>query len=97
MPYKDKAKQKEYDNLWQKKRHQENREKAFLLVGDKCARCGLDDKRVLEFDHIIPIKRRTTGVQSGHSLARDIANGKYEASLFQTLCANCHTIKTYYE
>lgn len=96
MPYKDPKKNREYQKQWAKQRRKDNKEKAFVLVGDICAHCGLSDKRVLEFDHIIPIMRRTSGVDSSTELARDIASGKIDPKTMQTLCANCHTIKTYY-
>ena len=96
MPYRDADKRKEYGRKWATNRHKVNREKAFAIVGEKCVRCSQDDKRVLEFDHIVPILRSKSGVESGRNLARKIANGQIGPSEIQVLCGNCHTIKTYY-
>ncbi len=41
-------------------------------------RCGLDDRRILDFDHIVPV---------AHGGSNDASNG-------QLLCCNCHRIKS---
>ena len=62
----------------------------------RCAKCGNDDHRVLEFDHI---DRSTKSFNIG-----DIASKGYSIKRLQeeidkceVLCANCHRIKTYEE
>ena len=60
-------------------RQHEKREK--LKKQAQCARCGFDDYRVLEIDHIIP----------------KIKGGSNTQNNLQILCANCHTIKTWHE
>lgn len=96
MPYKDLVQRRKYGREWAKNKNIEYRDEALNLVGRFCVRCGIDDPRVLEFDHIIPILRRTSGDDSGKMLARDIVRGRVDPKLLQTLCSNCHTIKTYY-
>ncbi len=65
---------------------------AVLALGGKCCRCGCDDIRCLEIDHIIPVRgdRSIYGVK----LYRSIVTGDSTENL-QVLCANCHAIKTY--
>lgn len=65
-------------------------------LGGKCAECGLDDERVLQFNHKVPRNG------SGHkitTLARNVRIA--EVSLFweavaecNLLCANCHALET---
>jgi 5-methylcytosine-specific restriction endonuclease McrA len=60
------------------------------------ARCGIDDQRVLQIDHIIPMRRRlnklSDNADTGVALLRRIVDG--DTSNVQALCANCHVIKT---
>lgn len=65
-------------------------DKAVRVLGSKCVRCGFDDIRALQIDHINgggsqAVKR------SGHSHYYAVARG--ETSGFQLLCANCNWIK----
>ncbi len=69
------------------KREQELREKCLELFGSKCAECGFDDKDLIEFHHIIPLKNRR------------IRRGNYDDILkhpeaYQPFCPNCHKKKT---
>lgn len=55
-------------------------------------RCGIDDKRVLEIDHV---------KGDGHldrekvvSIYRKILTSPRDDTKYQILCANCHRIKT---
>lgn len=62
------------------------------LHDKSCVRCGIDDIRVLEFDHINPATK-------SFSIARGIASGlswdrlTVEIAKCQILCANCHKIR----
>lgn len=76
-----------------------NRRKARLDVvnffGGKCVRCGFDDWRALQIDHINGggfSDSRTK--QSNHFFRKWINNHPKEArELYQLLCANCNWIK----
>lgn len=63
------------------------------LRDKSCANCGMNDARVLEFDHIVPAKK-------SFSIARAMASTfsweriMNEITKCQILCANCHKIKT---
>ena len=48
-------------------------------LGNTCAVCGINDSRIIELDHIIPLYK----------------GGKNDINNFQCLCSNHHTIKTY--
>ena len=66
--------------------------KVFALFGSKCFRCGFDDLRALQLDHVEGggrAHRRKTG---SHLYAR-ILSGKESKEQFQLLCANCNWIK----
>lgn len=54
------------------------RREIWTRCAGKCVRCGIDDPRILDFDHVIPIAWGGT---------REPCNG-------QLLCCNCHRIKS---
>ena len=78
-----------------KKYRDSMRLKIFNILGHKCVRCGFDDKRALQFDHI----------EGGGTKERKNFNGGCELMRFysdnpeltkqrlQVLCANCNWIK----
>ena len=82
--------------LMQKKYHyKKSKLKLFEILGSQCVRCGFDDKRALQFDHI----------EGGGSQERKEFKGKKETyrhyasnpelakQKLQVLCANCNWIK----
>lgn len=67
------------------------------LLGNKCRKCGFDDKRALQFDHVAgggTKDRNITGKNGGYyrnrSICKSIVKGEGK---FQLLCANCNWIK----
>lgn len=63
------------------------RVRALMLLGGKCEICGINDMRVLEFDHI-------KGNGRTERAAQPQLNQVFERPQdFQILCANHHTIK----
>lgn len=75
-----------------RERHAATRAACFDILGRVCVRCGFDDMRALQFDHVNDdgYKHRK-GLASHTSVFPAIvaANGVG----FQTLCANCNWIK----
>ena len=74
------------------------RNMAMLKLGDKCSRCGIRDKRVLQFNHINgggSKEHRKGGViaQKRNKFYRDIIEGK--RTDINLLCANCNQIYEY--
>jgi hypothetical protein len=69
------------------------RQKAIELLGSVCCVCGMDDPDVLEFDHIEPLLRRTTG-EKRKDVYKMIHACQDPLAEFQLLCSNCHTKKT---
>src|SRR5205085_10339966 len=67
-------------------------QKVFGLYGNKCARCGFDDSRALQLDHIDGGGRRLKE-ERGPRLCAEILAGKHPRHKFQLLCANCNWIK----
>jgi hypothetical protein len=64
----------------------------IVVLGDKCSKCGITDRRLLEIDHKYgggTKHRQATGhgVSYYLSIARGALTGKY-----RLLCANCHTL-----
>lgn len=66
-------------------------------LGGKCARCGMADIRVLQFDHIYAggkeAKRVHSTSKSTNSFYRMVALSPDVHDIFQLLCANCNHIK----
>lgn len=61
-----------------------------------CEKCGNDDFRVLDFDHLDRSKKSfniSNGLSHGYSIETLLA----EAKKCQVLCSNCHRIKTFEE
>lgn len=69
------------------------RNKAIESLGNVCMVCGMDDQDVLEFDHIEPLLRKTTG-HKVRDVYKEVIKHPNPAQDFQLLCANCHTKKT---
>jgi hypothetical protein len=73
---------------------QRKRLDAIATLGGKCARCGFNDWRALQFDHVKgggAADRRNVGNKPMQVIKDVLANsGKY-----QILCANCNWIKRY--
>jgi|SRR5208282_3369093 len=68
--------------------------KVFLLLGNCCARCGYNDPRALQIDHVKQyIGKRKASKRSGTGLLYAILNGKVPFTECQILCANCNVIK----
>lgn len=72
-------------------RRRENKARYVELLGGAC-QCGVNDIRVLHFDHIDP-KRKRFDIASKLSLL-DQSEVLKELQGCQLFCANCHAIKT---
>ena len=64
---------------------------ALDMLGGKCVSCGINDRRVLQIDHINGGGTKENERLSSHGIHRKIALGKIEG--YQLLCANCNWIK----
>lgn len=78
----------------QSKYRQKRREAVILLLGGKCIKCGFDDHRALQIDHINGGGQKELALLSGanyiNTVMKSIAN---EEEKYQLLCANCNWIK----
>ena len=68
------------------------------LGGVRCVRCGFDDIRALQIDHVAgdgASHRRAspTNGNQGTTLYGAIIRGTVDRARFQVLCANCQWIK----
>lgn len=79
--------------LKDKRYRERTRAKAIDLLGSVCCVCGMDDPDVLEFDHIKPLLRKSSG-EKGRDVYRTVLASESPLDEFQLLCANCHTKKT---
>lgn len=72
-----------------------NRMEVLNALGGKCNRCGIDDWRVLQIDHV-----NGGGTQERKqvtSIDRYYKDMLLSPEKYQALCANCHQIKRYEE
>ena len=70
---------------------------ALDIYGGQCQRCGFNDKRALQFDHIQGNgheDRKFFNRGGGTQAYWRIVAVQVQAGLYQLLCANCHAIKT---
>lgn len=80
------------NHIYCKNYQQHKRKKVIAYLGGKCVRCGFDDIRALQIDHV-------NG--GGGQYCRSISWNKRYAEIltsvpgdkFQCLCANCNWIK----
>lgn len=70
--------------------YRRERHAAFRFLGGRCVRCGCEDWRCLQIDHIEGDGYRQTHKRQDQ---RRAAKGDIEG--LQLLCANCHAIKTH--
>jgi len=76
-----------------KKRRQERRMHLIQTFGGKCSKCGFDDWRALQIDHI-------DGGGNHERFTTNSMNKYYDKMIqnpqhYQLLCANCNQIKRY--
>lgn len=82
-----------------KQRHNAKlKQRVFALFGGKCQRCGFEDARALQIDHIKGVppglrRMHQNPHRGGIKLYRAILRGTYSREDFQLLCANCNWIK----
>lgn len=69
------------------------RAKVLKHLGDKCIRCGFDDSRALQIDHINGGGRKEMKERkmNRYSFLKDVLAD--ETGKYQLLCANCNWIK----
>lgn len=74
-------------------RHEKGRNAFLDLLGGQCVRCGVDDKRVLQLDHVNGDDRTFkpgSWAEKEEYQQHILAN----PNEYQVLCANCHVLKT---
>ncbi len=83
---------KEYYTKKRAEERMKQKEWAFTIFDGKCVKCGFDDIRTLEIDHINGggTKERTE-IGHGPIYGRVLQHPEK----YQLLCANCHKIKTH--
>ena len=71
------------------------REKVVELLGNKCVKCGFDDKRALQIDHINGGgHKELREVNSYYGFSKIVLKSILDKEIkYQLLCANCNWIK----
>ncbi len=73
-----------------------NREALLDLYGRQCRRCGFDDERALQVDHVNGGGTQHWG-RINHNRTRFTKDVLAHPERFQLLCANCNAIKKFAE
>lgn len=83
------------NRVYQREALQRLRAETLHVLGDTCVRCGFDDWRALQIDHVDGgghQERLRTKTTATH-LRNVIASVKADEGRYQLLCANCNWIK----
>ena len=85
----------EYNRTYTREYRRKLRKEIVAQYGGKCARCGFDDIRALQIDHLngAGAKHRKE-VVSAYLILGWLKRNKYPKG-FQILCANCNWIKRF--
>jgi len=78
-------------NRWRWKR----RLHLISLLGSKCRKCGIDDPRVLQINHINGNGIKDYKKRGSNGLYNDILSGKRRKDDLELLCANCNVLYEY--
>lgn len=73
--------------------YQRIREAIYTILGKECMRCGFNDKRALQIDHVNgggARERKNLGMRIEKFILDKIIDGSKD---YQILCANCNWIK----
>lgn len=66
----------------------------LTILGNKCVKCGFDDARALQIDHIngggVRELKKVNGASYWNQVIKSVLN---KENKFQLLCANCNWIK----
>lgn len=82
------------ESLANKRIRERLRAAIIAFFGGKCGRCGIEEPRVLQVDHINRAQEpRNSSYRSGTQLYRMILDGRKNPNEFQLLCANCNWLK----
>jgi hypothetical protein len=91
--YRERTREKERE--YSQSKRVRNRLQVLSALGGKCDRCGIDDWRVLQIDHIDGGGTRER--KQVTSIDRYYKDMLLTPEKYQVLCANCHQIKRYEE
>lgn len=88
-----------YNREWRKETSRKRRDYLHDVLGRKCAKCGFDDDRILQIDHVMGDGRRERKAAKDYNwMVRNICEmSKVDGNMFkaryQLLCPNCNWIK----
>ena len=110
MPYKDRdtrlayhkkynsmPERKEIVNFQYKKKYDDYKQQLYDLLGRECIKCGYDDIRALQFDHIKGNGGKDRKSLGGGMYRYYVKRPVLALITLQVLCANCNWIKRHEE
>lgn len=74
-------------------KHNESRIKVLQFLGGECCKCGFDDFRALQIDHVLGDRKKDC-ITSGKTYHKRVMESfELGENRYQLLCANCNWIK----
>ena len=97
-----KSRQNNKDKINKIARDYNKKKKSYLLglLGNKCIKCGFDDSRALQIDHINGggyIERKSYNLSPRKYYSNILQSVLNNENKYQLLCANCNWIKRFEE
>ena len=96
MEYNKTPKGREIGRIFQKEHRIKTRNATIEALGARCVKCGFEDRRALQIDHVNGDGHieRTTGKGFGNSYNKRVLQSFLKGeNKYQLLCANCNWIK----
>jgi hypothetical protein len=93
MPYTNLVARRAYQATFYRREYKKNRDRCFELLTPKCVKCGFDDIRALNIDHVNgggTKEAKSFGGSYYKKIRLKLESGSRE---YQILCANCNQIK----
>ncbi len=86
---------REKSRAWSKKYADTLRANLIWVMGGKCCKCGFDDPRALQVDHVFGGGNKERSLVKSNLSAKALAKKieQFRQGKTQLLCANCNWIK----
>lgn len=84
-----------YKKAWRDKQRENrlaSRVRLLMLLGGRCERCGFNDLRALQVDHVKGNGRKEDSQRHAHRMLKRVFE---RPEAYQLLCSNCNWIKRY--
>jgi 5-methylcytosine-specific restriction endonuclease McrA len=84
-----------YNSKKSREYYVKRRKKVIAILGGKCVRCGIDDWRVLQINHLNGGGTKELKSNYPEKMYIDIINGNRKTDDLDLRCANCNILYEY--